>query len=424
MSCKRIGVLCGLGFGFALGLGITAGQARADNTEFSGQLRPQWQQATPSGQGPLALAHALDATVAAPTRSGAMLESELKARLGPINAALYLQQSRPEGGPASSRASVHELYASGEALGWQFSAGRKQVSWDVGYAFRPNDMVAQEERLTLLSNMPPGRPLLQAEFFTADTAWSLVWVNPQAGGRGRYGDEQAAALRVYQRQGSADWHGFARWGQATGAGLGAALAWVASDSLELHASARLSQRSEVWRMRVDGIDLSGLQRSNPWTAQQLQSTGQALLGLNWTGESRLGLLIEAWWDGKALSAAQWSDWSTRNQALADLSARAPAAAAAGNLAWQASAFSNASLHRRNIFLRASWEHEGWQPTLDLLYMPEDGGSIVTAALAWAGDRGRFDAGLRVFGGFGGPANAVAAQLPQRRLAYAAATWSF
>ena len=29
-------------------------------------------------------------------------------------------------------------------LGWQWSAGKKVLSWDVGYGFRPNDVVQQE----------------------------------------------------------------------------------------------------------------------------------------------------------------------------------------------------------------------------------------------------------------------------------------
>ena len=391
---------------FFLALALLAGPALADtDAEFSGRLRPQAQESAAATAGPLKAA----------AQSRRLVEAELKARLGPVNAALYLQE-----GSGPSRAAVQELYASGEALGWQFSAGRKLVSWDVGYAFRPNDVVAQEERRTLLSSMARGRPLLQAEYFSAETAWTLVWVNPLAGTEPRhFGEEQALALRVYQRQGAADWHGFARWGERTGASLGAALSWVASDSLELHGSLRLAQRNDAWRM--SSVVGGPLQASSPWAVQQVAGRGQALLGFNWTGENRLGLLAEAWWDGNALSRAQWSDWTLRNQALAALANQAPAPALAGNLAWQASAFGNSSLRRQNVFLRASWEQESWQPTLDLLYTPEDGGRILTAALGWAGDRWRFDAGLRHYGG---RPDSVIAQLPQKRLAYAAATWSF
>ena len=58
-------------------------------------------------------------------------------------------------------------------------AGKKVVGWDVGHGFRPNDVVQQETRRTLLSATPEGRPLLQLEHFGAESALSLVWVNPQ-----------------------------------------------------------------------------------------------------------------------------------------------------------------------------------------------------------------------------------------------------
>jgi len=401
-----------------LALALLTGSAHA---ELTGQLRGQWQERSAAALGPLAAANALQAGTAPQAGSGALLDAELRASAGPLTAALILQHSRLDGLPPRSRAALQELYLSGEALGWQFSAGRKLVAWDVGYAFRPNDVVAQEERRTLLSNMPRGRPMLQAEYFSAETAWSLVWVNPAPRQQAHFGDEQALALRVYQRRGALDLHGFARLGEHTHESLGAAAAWVASDSIELHASWRYARRNEVWRNR-NGT--AALLPASPWQVEALGRRQQALLGASWTGENRLSLMAEAWWDGNALSAAQWRDWANRNGGLRAIASQLPVplqGAAAGNLAWQAQAFGNSSLRRRNVFVRLAWDHEAWQPALDLLYTPEDGGRIVTASLAWTGNRWRIDAGLR---SWGGPAASVIAQLPQRRLAYLASSWSF
>jgi len=401
-----------------LALALLAGSAHA---ELTGQLRGQWQERSAAALGPLAAANALQAGTAPQAGSGALLDAELRASAGPLTAALSLQHSRLDGLPPRSGAALQELYLSGEALGWQFSAGRKLVAWDVGYAFRPNDVVAQEERRTLLSNMPRGRPLLQAEYFSAETAWSLVWVNPEPRQQAHFGDEQALAMRVYQRRGALDLHGFARLGEHTHESLGAAAAWVASDSIELHASWRYARRNEVWRNR-NGT--AALLPASPWQVEALGRRQQALLGASWTGENRLSLMAEAWWDGNALSAAQWRDWANRNGGLKTIASQMPATlqgAAAGNLAWQAQAFGNSSLRRRNVFVRLAWDHEAWQPAMDLLYTPEDGGRIVTASLAWTGNRWRIDAGLR---SWGGPAASVIAQLPQRRLAYLASSWSF
>lgn len=395
-----------------------AARAAPVDVDFSGQARATALHREASPAGPLALARALDprtAEPAAPRTSLTSLEAELKARLGPVSAAVFVQRQHGPGAPTAQRAAVHELQISGEAFGWQLSAGRKHVGWDVGYAFRPNDLVAREERRTLLSALPRGRPLVQAEYFAdADTAWSVVAVNPTAERDARFGDERALALRAYRRDGAADWHGFARWGQRTGASVGAALAWVASDSLEVHGSARWLRRADGWR--GDALPPGALLAASPWHVESGGPRGQILLGLSWTGASRLSVLAEAWWDGTAPGARQWRGWAARNAALAALSGHAPPAAVAGNLASQTQAFASQSLRRGNVFVRASWEHGGWAPSIDLLATPEDRGLIVTAALAWTGDRWRVDAGLRRHGGAAG---SVTAQLPQRRQAYAA-----
>jgi len=138
------------------------------------------------------------------------------------------------------------------------------------------------------------------------------------------------------------------------------------------------------------------------------------------------LLAEAWWDGAAPSNAQWDAWNQRNRQLAALAgpgaSSALAGAAAGNLAWQTEAFSaSTNLRRANLFARLSWQLDKWQPAIDILYTPADAGRAVTAALGWQGDRWRVEGGVRLYGG---PGDAVLAQLPTRRIAYVAGTWAF
>lgn len=395
----------------AVGLLSLATQAQ----DWSGQLRARVEDRTANPRGPVAAANALLPGTAAAPADVAALDAELRGQWRWLNAAVALHQEQ-----AGRRSvAVNELYASGGVGNWQFSAGRKLVSWDVGYAFRPNDVVAQEERRTLLSSQVRGRPLVSAEYFDADTAWSLVWVNPNHGDHQRGSEEQALAGRVYRRIGGLDAHGFARWGEHTGASVGAALAWVATESLELHGSLRLAQRADAW---LADTSVTGLARTTPWTAGMRHQVTQALVGLSWTGESRISLLAEAWFEGNAASGQDWRNWNVRSSQLLGLVNVAPRQALAGNLAWQAQAFSGgSSLQQRNLFLRISWEHEGWSPALDLLYHPADGGRIVTASLGWQGDRIRLDAGVRRYGG---PSTAVLAQLPQRGQAYVAAGWAF
>ena len=155
-----------------------AAQTESSAPPLSGQLRLQWDQRQASMIGPQALADAvLPGTLAAPG-NGATVAAELRSSGKGWNASATLEQQTQQGVATQKRAWVNELVASHDAGSWQFSAGKKIVAWDVGYAFRPNDVVQQEERRTLISTLDEGRPVLMAEHFDADSAWSWVWVNP------------------------------------------------------------------------------------------------------------------------------------------------------------------------------------------------------------------------------------------------------
>ena len=399
---------------------LASAQTPAGMAQLGGQVRLQWVGQSASSSGPLAQADALQSGIVSTPVGTAALETELRASGHGLTGIVTLQQQRPERGATESRAFVNELYAAHDGGAWQFSAGKKIVAWDVGYGFRPNDVVQQDVRLSMIDSTSQGRPLLMAEHFNADTAWSWVWVNPSAGSDAMGAREPALAARFYQRDGAIDWHGFARVGAHSGASVGAALAWVASDALELHGSARFQQRVDSLEMASGAL---GLLPSDPWQASTETGVKQLLLGGTWTNQDQLSLLAEAWWDGTALSDAQWDAWSARNAQLGALPARgAPAGAVAGNLAWQAQAFGvSPNLRRSNAFLRLSWQHEGWQPALSLLYTPADQGRVWTASLVWQGDRLQVQGGLRAYGG---PDSAVLMQLPARSMAYLATSWAF
>ncbi len=402
----------------------TCAHAEAD---VSGQVRARWDDRQPAAQGPLALGAQLAPDLITPPASSGAIESELRGRWKLLSAAVALRQERPESGVWHGDAAVNELYASGDAGAWQFSAGRKIVAWDVGYGFRPNDIVQQETRRTLLTSTPQGRAVVQAEHFSASTAWSLVWVNPQRAADNDAGtsfgaDEQALAARVYRHVGDADWHGFARYGQHTRASLGVAVSWVASASLEVHASGRWAERADALAFDTSAQGLVG---SSPYRVVTQDKRPQALVGATWTAENKLSLMAEWWYDSTAPSNAQWDAWNARNRQLAQTwftgGPDALRQAVAGNLGWQAQAFGGQSLRRNNLFARLAWDHEGWQPSLDVLLMPADRGRVLTAQLGWQGDRVRVDAGVRTNGG---PADSVAAQLPTKTTAFVAATWAF
>lgn len=380
-------------------------------------------------QGPLAEAGRLQPGLATAAPSSGSVELHSRARWGKVSADVLLAHEHRDGGSGDTTARVNELEVAGETAGWAWNLGKKIVGWDVGQGFRPNDVVQQEQRRSLLASTPEGRPLLQAERFGADDALSLVWVNPHhlhlAPQRQRRAEESALAARGYRREGALDLHAVARLGRHSGASLGLALAWVAGDEVELHASARALQRHDGWAL-ADGSTAAVVVASNPWQLTTQGATTQWLMGASWTGSAQVSLLAEAWHDGSAPSRHQWRDWQSRNRALVNIGAQpglpqALRTATAGNLAWQTTPFDGANLQRDNLYLRLAWQPDGWQLSLDGLYHPADHGRIVTAGLQWQGDRWRLNAAWRLAGG---AATSVLAQLPTRSQALLAATRSF
>ncbi|MGP1628493.1 MAG: hypothetical protein ACTS8S_01600 [Giesbergeria sp.] len=369
--------------------------AHADGADFSGQVGSYRLDRQTATTGPLAQANALQPGTAAVEGSTNPVQAELRGNaafgLLSLHASATLQSQQSDSQGSSSQSRFNEAYASASVgTGWQWSAGKRVVSLDVGYGFRPNDLVQQEVRRALVADPLQGRPLLMVERFDADTAWTLVWVNPTQPASTLGPQEAALAARGYWHSGAVDWHVFARQGEHTGISLGAAASWVASDALELHTSVR---------------------------------GGQQLVGGTWTHESQVSLLLEAWHDSTALTDAQWSAWSARNLALCQgLAHGMPVAAVAGTLARQANAFGVASnLRQNNLFARLSWQHDRWQTALDLLYTPADRGAIATASVVWTGERIKLEAGLRATAG---PGAALVRQLPVQRQEYVVASWAF
>ena len=419
-SLRKLTTLCAW-----LGACSFSAGALAEGAEVSGQLRGAWVQRQVADAGPLADANRLQSGTVTVEPSAATMQAEFRVAgsLGggiTLNTIATLQARSLEGASTVTSGWVNEAYASGKALDWQWSAGKKVVSWDVGFAFRPNDVVQQEVRRTLAAEALTGRPLLMAEHFDADTAWSLVLVNPLEPQAYTGGQEAALAARVYQRSGAVDWHGFARQGEHTGTSLGVAAAWVASDAIELHASLRAYQHVDSSVSNNTGTMLSN---ANPWQPALAGSGQQILVGGTWTNEAQVSLLVEAWHDGAALSDAQWSAWTARNQGLPTwLARRVPASAVAGNLAWQGNAFGVASnLRQDNVFARLSWQHERWVTALDVLCTPADQGVIATASAVWSGEHFKLEAGLRAHYG---PDDAVVRQLPVQRQGFVVVTWAF
>ena len=395
--------------------------ACADDLQFSGQIRHLWTVSENNDRDPVSNANQFIPGLIPEYKNDASVQAELHASAHGVTAIATLQGQAFDQGGTEATGWLNELYTGWGENAWQFSIGKKIVSWDVAYGFRPNDMIQQEKRQTFISNSLIGRPVASAEYFDADNSLALVWVNPVHGASTDATVEQAFAARAYHHAGSLDIYGFARYGQETGTSLGSAAAWVANESLELHASYRYSQQVALLTLVPPPAFLA---RSAPWQALLINHVQQAAIGMTYTTEEQHSFIIEAWWDGAAPSDKQWQQWNQRNVALGQLASKNASleTPVAYNLAWQANLFSAANnLRRKNLFARWSWKTGAWETAIDALYTPVDKGRTTTASIAWQGDRWHVDAGIRIYGG---PSSAVFAQIPQNKLFYTSATWAF
>lgn len=261
----------------ALTLGTAARADDDTRLAVSGEVRlaREFQTANPTGAWADARAHWPDRVAAPRHRSGVQvqLRGDARRRLDAqtglglhADAQTALQRTDGDANPATA-GRVNELYAHLDLADWQLAAGRRIVAWDVGHAFRPNDVVQREERRPLLPTTPQGRAVVQVEQFDADSATSVVAVEPQD-----TADVRGLALRHFRRLGTLDGYLHADWRQDSRTSVGAALAWVASEAVALHASTR-------------------------W--QPHRARHQSLADLSWTGGPDLTLLAEVWHDGAA-----------------------------------------------------------------------------------------------------------------------------
>ncbi len=283
---------------------------------------------------------------------------------GPLESTVRAVASARDDNGGDSNAVLNEL-SFDRALGPGFvTIGKKVLSWDVGYAFRPLDVVQQQDRRAINAPTLVGVPLIAWELFDASRALTVVLSNPGRRKADQPRDDGALALRLYRRDGEAgrDEYAVLRLSDRNGVEGGLAFSQVEGEAIELHASVLLQQRHDKW--------INSLRTTPRW--QPYAGGGKAMAGLTWTTESKFSVLAEAWLDR-----------------------------------------TGASLGQRNVLVRASQNWDESELSADVLWMPEDGGRVASIAYDWKHGPWNVSASLR---SYGGNANSMARASPVRQLA--------
>ncbi len=338
---------------------------------------------------------------------------EVRAQEGGAFIQSTLRWQTERGAEPEARYIANQFYydgSLGEGLNW--TAGKKVLTWGVGFAFRPLDVVQREDRRKVNQPALVGRPLLAMEYFTASDAWTVAWVNPTRGEDGSDRQDEALALRWYRFDGNDDLHAVMRFSRKRKVEGGVGATRVVGDEWSFHGAALYGRRyTKTLNALTEDSDLFA--SANPMTEEVKYNGIKAVAGVQWTGKSGWSALAEAYYDADAYSRDEWRrlDNLTSRQIMA--ASLVPPLAVEGNIAWSSQAYLNTNLLRENVLLRLAYDDsDGFKPYVELLMTPRDWGMALTAGFAYERDRQRFSGGIRYLGGAN---DSVYARAPEKNI---------
>ena len=350
-------------------------------------------------------------------------EVDARVRFDGLTADLSARTTLHDGETASGAAMLNELFFEDAILGGHITVGKKVISWDVGFGFRPLDVVQREDRRAFNAFTLEGVPLIALEHFGDDWAWTVVYTSPLRGRESSPRDDEAVAGRGFFRVGGVDLHAVARWSTRTQLQAGGGVAAVLSDALEVHGSALYQRRTGRDLNALVGAGGPPVAASDPVRVVYVRDEVAALAGFTLSPGWDLSVTVEGWHDPSATTADQWRDRAALARRQNDLlgSSEVPREIVLANLAWGTRLFGRPNLLRDNAMLHASQKWDRFEPAVDVLYTPADGGWVATASVAYEGESTRLDVAARAFGG---PTDAAYRLLPQTAMLYASWQLSF
>lgn len=339
---------------------------------------------------------------------------EFKLREGGFYAQTTLRRVSTEGSHSENHGIANQVYYDGDfGDGNSWTIGKKVLSWGVGFAFRPLDLIQREDRRAVNPAALEGIPLVALERFSSDQALTLAWVNPGNGHERADRKDEALALRWYRFSGSNDFYAVARASNERRFEVGFGATHVIDDEWSLYGAVLHEQRYTKVVNSLAYIEGALFSSQSPRTPLYMHSANRAVVGAQWTGSSGWSTLIEAYYDGEAYSRSDWRRLNALTRHQIASASFVPKQSLDANVAWSSQAYLNHSLLRENLLLRLSYDHaDGVKPFGEVLLTPRDGGSVMTIGASYERDRNHFSGGWRYLGG---RKDSAYAQAPERNI---------
>lgn len=308
-----------------------------------------------------------------------------------------------EGDSPHQQGVINELYIDRAIGDWEISAGKRRMEWGVGFGFRPLDVIKPQPRRPLILKSPEGLPLVAIERYSDESAITFL-----VGNDFRHNDEgyqsggTEYALRYFSLVNGWDLQGVVHWRDDVDYEGGAGFAKTVNEKLAVHGSALFQRRYQKWINRLTEQSGVPLASTDPLEQRVFDSGLKGLVGLTYTWPSGHSLLFEYWYDDAGYSAEEWLRLRELTSMQKDLlvSGLATSSIVNANIAASSRVLTQPNPMQENLLLRWYFDKgEGSVPAVDVLYTPQDGGMVFTAAIAKEiGARYRLEYGLRRYGG--------------------------
>ncbi|BEU04579.1 hypothetical protein OAG1_33790 [Agarivorans sp. OAG1] len=300
---------------------------------------------------------------------------------------------------------VAELFWKTELAERDLLVGKQRIDLGVSYGFRPLDMFLPYRRNPVAIQVEEGVGVFSLSQFSGNGEYALFYTDSYLATESEGLQQRGLGLRWYQLNNDSEWQAISYYDNKRALNLGGTWVTTFGDAWEVHAESRYQQH---YQRSVSQLNSSNIGQVSPVIEQEFNHGFQALIGMTWANLNGDNLILEYWFDNRALNQTEW-------QQVADISYYLQQQS--GDISSlrfsQGEVFNGQNLVQHNVMLHWHRDIEDWQPAFDLMLAPEDGGVIATARLDYEFSQGwTLGARLRYLGG---ASDAVYSLLPENKV---------